>query len=135
MRRTAALLLLGLTVGCGGESTRAAQEEPCGSRDTPVAGVTAPAGLSLPPEQKLLRVQKQGRTVVAFASTAGDRDDIVTTRDAVLEKLKAQGFTVVGTDQEPGYEAEAEITGTADGTVRVTPLCEGRLEVRYKIEG
>ena len=135
MRGVALVLAAGVVAGCGGGSTKASQEEPCGSRDTPAAGATAPAALRLPPEQKLLRVQTQGKTVVAFASTDGGRDDIVTVRDAVLEKLKAQGFTVVGTDQEPGYEAEAEVSGTADGTVRVTPLCEGRLEVRYKIEG
>ena len=110
-------------------------DEPCGTLDTPEGSPTLPAALTLPDGQKLLRVQKQGKTSVSFASTAGGRDDIVEVRDAVLEALKAKGFTVVGTDQEPGYEAEAEVAGTADGTVRVKPLCTGRLEVRYKIEG
>ena len=109
--------------------------EPCGTLDTPEGNPTLPAGLTLPGGQKLLRVQKQGKTSVAFASIPGGRDDIVEARDAVLGALKNQGFTVKGTDQEPGYEAEAELAGTADGTLRVKPLCEGRLEVRYKIEG
>ena len=106
----------------------------CGTLDTPAAGVAVPAGLTLPPDQKLLRVQTQGRTTVAFTSTAGGRDDIVAVRDRVLDLLKGRGFKVTGTDQEPGYEAEAELSGVVDGTLRVKPLCTGRLEIRYKIE-
>ena len=110
-------------------------EEPCGTLDTPEAGATLPAVLKLPADQKLLRVQTQGKTTVAFASTAGGRDDIVAVRDRVLDLLKGSGFTVKGTDQEPGYEAEAELGGVVDGTIRVKPLCTGRLEIRYKVEG
>lgn len=109
-------------------------DEPCGTLDTPEAGAALPAALKLPADQKLLRVQSQGRTVVAFTSTAGGRDDIVAVRDDVLDQLKDNGFTVKGTDQEPGYEAEAEVSGVVDGTVRVKPLCTGRLEIRYKLE-
>ena len=110
-------------------------EEPCGTLDTPEAGATLPAALKLPADQKLLRVQTQGKTTVAFASTAGGRDDIVAVRDRVLDLLKGRGFTVKGTDQEQGYEAEAELSGVVDGTIRVKPLCTGRMEIRYKIEG
>jgi hypothetical protein len=109
-------------------------EEPCGTLDTPEAGVTLPVALALPEDQKLLRVQTQGKTTVVFTSTAGGRDEIVAVRDKVLDLLKARGFTVTGTDQEPGYEAEAELSGIVDGTLRVKPLCTGRLEIRYKIE-
>ncbi len=109
-------------------------EEPCGTLDTPKAGATLPVALKLPDDQKLLRVQTQGKTVVAFTSTTGGRDDIVDVRDQVLDQLKANGFTVEGTDQEPGYEAEAELSGAVDGTIRVKPLCTGRLEIRYKLE-
>jgi hypothetical protein len=109
-------------------------EEPCGTLDTPEPGASLPAGLTLPEDQKLLRVQTQGKTTVAFTSTAGGRDDIVAVRDRVLDLLESRGFTVKGTDQEPGYEAEAELSGFVDGTIRVKPLCTGRLEIRYKIE-
>ena len=135
IRAAAAVLALGLMTACGESASPAAVEEkPCGALDTPTGEGALPAALTLPEGQKLLRVQKQGRTAVAFASRPGTRQDLVDVRDAVLEELKKQGFTVVGTDQEPGAEAEAELTGKADGTIRVTPLCEGRLEVRYKIE-
>ena len=115
-----------------GIAAKATQD--CGTLDTAAAGVSLPAGLTVPADQKLLRVQTQGRTTVAFTSAAGGRDDIVAVRDKVLGLLKAQGFKVDGTDQEPGYEAEAELSGPVDGTLRVKPLCTGRLEIRYKIE-
>lgn len=76
----------------------------------------------------------QGKTTVAFAKIPGGRDDIVAVRDRVLADLKTAGYTTVGTDQEPGYEAEAELGGKHDGTLKVSPLCEGLLEVRYKIQ-
>lgn len=109
----------------------------CGGLDTPAASASAslPPGLTLPAGQKVLRVQTQGKTTVVTASTAGNRTDILPVRDAILTALRGQGFTVKGTDQEPGIEAEAQIAGTATGTVRVKPLCTDRLEVRYKIEG
>ena len=78
---------------------------------------------------------RPGRTVVAFASLPGRRGDIVQVRDAVLADLRGAGYTVAGTDQEPGYEAEAELAGTHEGTLKVSPLCAGLLEVRYKIDG
>ena len=137
MRAVAAVVVAALLAGCGGGggTPAARQEEPCGDKDTPTGAPTPPASLTLPPDAKLLRVASQGRTVVVFTSTAGGRDDLVAIRDRVLEQLKATGSTVVGTDQEPGAEAEAEVGGTFDGTLRVTPLCAGRVEVRYKVEG
>lgn len=93
-----------------------------------------PLGLPLTDGEEILDITSQGRTVVAFASEPGGRDDIVAVRDRVLVDLKGAGYTVVGTDQEPGYEAEAEISGPHEGTVKVSPLCTGLLEVRYKLE-
>lgn len=107
----------------------------CGGLDTPTGGLTLPAGLTLPVGQRLLRVQTQGRTTVATASTAGNPGDIVRVRDRVLAALEKQGYRVTRTDQEPGYEAEAQLAGTAGGSLRVRPLCSGRLEIRYRIEG
>ena len=111
-------------------------EQACGDRDDPVAGAPSalPLGLPLTEGEKVLRVETQGRTTVAFASEPGGRDDIVTVRDRVLADLAKAGYSVVDTDQEPGYEAEAELDGTHPGSLKVSPLCEGLLEVRYKIE-
>ncbi|MCW2498475.1 MAG: hypothetical protein JWN87_151 [Frankiales bacterium] len=107
----------------------------CATLDVPTGTPTLPAGLTLPSDQKLLRVDSQGKTVVVFASTAGTLDDVVKVRDAVLDALTGQGYTKGGTDQEPGIEAEGEFAGKAEGTIKVKPLCTDRLEVRYKING
>ena len=111
-----------------------AATEACGDDDAASTSATLPFDLPLPEGGAVLRTDKQGATTVAFASVPGGRDDIVEKRDAVLDQLKGAGYTVAGTDQEPGYEAEAQLEGTHTGTLRVKPLCEGRLEVRYKIE-
>lgn len=107
----------------------------CGSLDTPASGTTPPAGFVLPSGQKLLRVQKQGSTTLVVASAEGTRDDIVLVRDGVVSALKGQGFTVRKTDQEPGFEAEAQLAGISTGSLRVKPLCTDRLEIRYTLEG
>jgi hypothetical protein len=149
VRRTAlgatVVVLAGLAVG-GGFAVHERQhraelvstsEQACAGQDRPTADAPAqlPAGLPLTRGGTVLRVASQGRTVVAFASLPGGRGDIVAVRDTVLADLRSAGYTVAGTDQEPGYEAEAELAGTHEGTLKVAPLCAGLLEVRYKIDG
>lgn len=118
------------------EGLASRSEQACAGRDQPAPGApaTLPLGLPLTEGETVLKVATQGATTVAFASEPGGRDDIVAVRDKVLADLAEAGYTVVGTDQEPGYEAEAELAGTHPGSVKVSPLCEGLLEVRYKIE-
>lgn len=55
-------------------------------------------------------------------------------RDRVLGDLGEAGCRTVGTDQEPGYGAEAELGGPHDGTLKVSLLREGLLEVRDTFE-
>lgn len=114
----------------------ARSEQSCNGRDQPQAGVSAALPLALPGTagSRLLSVAQQGRTVVAYTTMPGGRDDIVAVRDRVLADLEGAGYRVAGTDQEPGYEAEAELAGLHEGTVKVSPLCTGLLEVRYKID-
>lgn len=118
------------------EGLATTSEQACAGRDKPAPGSPSslPLGLPLTEGETVLEVATQGKTTVAFASEPGGRDDIVAVRDKVLVDLARAGYTVVGVDQEPGYEAEAELTGTHPGSVKVSPLCEGLLEVRYKIE-
>jgi hypothetical protein len=110
-------------------------ERACGTLDTPDQGVTAPAGVTVPDGLTLLKVLTQGKTTVLVTSTAGVRQDVVKVRDRVLGQLVAAGWTKTGTDQEPGYEAEAQLGGKTDGSLRVRPLCQDRLEVRLTIRG
>ena len=110
-------------------------ERACGTLDTPEAGVTVPAGVTLPAGLKLLKVATQGKTTLLVTSTEGARQDVVKVRDQVVGQLAELGWTQTGTDQEPGYEAEAQFGGKVDGSLRVRPLCQDRLEVRLTIRG
>jgi hypothetical protein len=110
-------------------------ERPCGSLNSPVAGVALPStlkGFSLPDDQKLLEVSTQGKTVIVFAVTPGSRDDLVSLRDKVVTQMNALGFKASATDQEPTYEAEGQFTGDVAGTIQVQPQCEGFDRIRYK---
>ena len=134
-----ALLLAGTTAGGSaspGATPAAAPGEPCTGQEVPVADAPAQLPLGLPASagSTVLRVAEQGRTTVAFASLPGTRDEIVPVRDRVLQDLATAGYRVVGTDQELGYEAEAELAGPYEGTLKVAPLCGELLEVRYKID-
>ncbi|MCW2600496.1 MAG: hypothetical protein JWM02_2325 [Frankiales bacterium] len=110
-------------------------ERACGTLDTPSGAAALPSGLTLPGNQKLLRVDTQGKTTLVVASVEGHRAGVVAARDAVVTQLATQGYARKGTDQEPGYEAEAQLGGKGDASVRVRPLCTGRLEVRYTLRG
>ena len=110
-------------------------ERACGTLDTPKAGVSLPAGIALPEGLKLLDVITQGKTVVVVASREGTRQEVVEVRDDLVQQLSAVGFTKTGTDQEPGYEAEAQLGGRVDASLKVRPLCTDRLEVRLTLRG
>ncbi|MCU1587235.1 MAG: hypothetical protein JWN31_728 [Frankiales bacterium] len=110
-------------------------EKSCAGLDQPVAGAPTELPLAIPltSGETVLSVTTQGKTTIAFAKISGTRNDVVKVRDQILTDLRAKGYTVPGTDQEPGFEAEAELAGTHDGTLKVAPLCQDVLSVRYKI--
>jgi hypothetical protein len=106
----------------------------CADLDVVTPGATLPAGFTLPDGQKLLRVQTQGKTKVVFASLDGNRDDLVDIRDRTVEALKADGYKVTHTDQEPTFEADAAVSkGDVDDSINVRPLCSGKAVVRYTL--
>ncbi len=99
----------------------------------PGTPASLPLDLPLLDGGTLTEVAKQGSTEIAFVRVDGGLGDLVAVRDRALDSLTADGYKVVGTDQEPRYEAEGEVTGPHDGTVKVTPLCEGQILVRYAV--
>ena len=106
--------------------------KPCGGLDVVKGTPTLPSGFNLPPGERLLEVQTQGKTRIVYASTDGKRDDIVSVRNEVTATLSGDGYRVTHTDQEPTFEAEATVTKNGiDDSVQVQPLCNGRLRVRY----
>jgi hypothetical protein len=107
----------------------------CGTLDTPTGAPTLPGALTIPADEKLLKVVTQGKTTAVFVSTQGVLADVVKVRDAVLASLVAQGYTKRGADQEPGVEADGQFGGKGTGTIKVKPLCSDRLEIRYTLNG
>ena len=106
----------------------------CSGLDVVTPGASLPDGFTLPADEKLLRVEKQGKTSVVFASVDGERKDLVAIRDRVVESLTAAGYKKTHTDQEPTYEADAAVSkdGT-DDSINVRPLCSGKVVVRYTL--
>jgi hypothetical protein len=106
----------------------------CTGLDTVDAAATLPSGFTLPAGQTLMRVQTQGKTAIVFASTTGTRDDLVAIRNSTVDALKAQGYTLKHTDQEPTFEADAAVSkGDTDDSINVRPLCSGKAVVRYTL--
>lgn len=132
MRRTlAALTLVPLLAACGGGSQDDAGRT-CGTLPTADPAATLPTGFPALAGQVLYGPASQGKTQLVFALVADS--DFVGVRDDLVAKLKAAGYEVPGTDQE-AVEAEAEFTGPHEGTIKVTPLCQGQVTVRYKFTG
>jgi hypothetical protein len=77
---------------------------------------------------------RQGKTLVLRGAVGGDPPDIVDVRDAVIAKLTAVGYARTGGDEEPGFEADADFTGSHPGNVNVRALCRDYLVVTYTFE-
>jgi len=131
MRRAALVVVPLLLAACGGGSADTAAE-PCGTLPTPDPAASLPSGFPGREGQVLHGAATQGKTGIVFDLVRDD--DFVGVRDALVDRLKAAGYEIVGTDQE-AVEAEAEFTGPHEGTIKVQPLCEGYVTVRYKLTG
>jgi hypothetical protein len=77
-----------------------------------------------------------GKTERFYAVLDGTPEELASRRDDVQNELVQNwGFASLSTDQEEGTEAEAHLEGakhTVD--VQVTPLCEGKLRIRYTVQ-
>lgn len=125
--------------GCGKEAeekaARARIAAPCpGGLGTDKASEQLPTDFPGLTGSRLYRFESQGKTRIWYATVDGGTDDIVPVRDRIVDALKAKDYEIEGTDQEKGSEAEAEFKGAHAGTVRTRPLCQGHLEIRYKLE-
>jgi hypothetical protein len=77
-----------------------------------------------------------GKTERFYAVLDGTPEELASRRDDVQNELVQNwGFASLSADQEAGTEAEAHLKGakhTVD--VQVTPLCEGKLRIRYTVQ-
>jgi hypothetical protein len=130
-------LVFGLAA-CGGSSSGGESDQggsgPCPSDISSTAptglpsDLPAPSGASAPYDYF-----PQGATKVWNIALDGTAADLVSLRDAYDNTLKAQGYSIEGTDQEPGHEAESEFKGAHDGTTNFRTLCDGKVVLRLKI--
>ena len=130
-----ALLALLAVAGCGSAAPAAPVQDaaaPCTS--LPAADPTAslPEGFPSLPGQVLYGAASQGSTRIVFGRVEGD--DFEALRDRLAADLEKAGYALDGTDQE-AVEAEAHFSQPTEGSVRVKQLCEGVLEVRYRLSG
>ena len=136
MKRALALLLAALT-GCGGGAATAPAASPraaapCTSLPAADPAASLPEDFPAPPGQVLYGPASQGATRIVFGRVEGD--DFVALRDRLAADLTAAGYALDGTDQE-AVEAEAHFSSPREGSVRVKQLCQGVLEVRYRLSG
>jgi hypothetical protein len=142
--RAAALVLLGVAACGSGAPATPAQDAaaPCTSLPAADPAASLPEGFPQLPGQVLYGAASQGSTRILFGRVEGD--SFVDLRDRLAVDLEQAGYPVDGTDQE-AVEAEAHFRASAsrrgtgsqprEGSVRVTQLCEGVLEVRYRLSG
>jgi acylphosphatase len=133
--RPAALLALLAVAGCGSAEPAAPQQDaaaPCASLPAADPQASLPEGFPQLPDQVLYGAASQGSTTIVFGRVEGD--DFRALRDRLAQELEASGYTLDGTDQE-AVEAEAHFSQPREGSVRVKQLCEGVLEVRYRLSG
>jgi hypothetical protein len=75
----------------------------------------------------------QGQTKAIRGLVPGGVDDLVSVRDAAVDRLNTAGYRKADSDQEPGYEAEADFTGPQEGNIKVRPCGRNHLLVIYTI--
>jgi hypothetical protein len=108
---------------------------PCTSAVAPAADASAKPPADFPSPDGTVWFQKEaaGETTVYFGYVDGD--DVVETRDGIKDSFDGANLEIEGTDQEDNVEAELEFAGAHQGSVQVIHLCEGKLRIRYRVEG
>lgn len=108
----------------------------CGDKITPDAAAARllPSGFPTVAGWSATEAVRQGKTLVLRGAVGGDPPDIVNVRDAAIAKLTAGGYVRTGGDQEPGFEADADFTGSHPGNINIRALCRDYLVVTYTFE-
>jgi len=100
--------------------------------------ISQPAATALPndvppPAGTVYDYTSQGKTQVWFAAINGSPDQLASLRDSYDAQLTGKGYSIEGTDQEQGAEAESEFKGPHEGTTNFRPLCSGKVVLRLKL--
>ncbi len=132
MRLRAAALAL-VVAACGTADPDPAAGKSCDGLLGPADPAAAlPAGIPNPDGATVMSVEVQGATRRYLGRLPGT--DLVVTRDRFRDAFQEAGFTIEGTDQEAGAEADLFFTkGEQEGSVQVAPLCDGHLRIRWRL--
>lgn len=137
----AGVLALVAACGSGGSVATPSPGAPCTSLPAADPVASLPDGFPQLPDQVLYGAASQGATRIVFGRVPGE--DVEALRDQLAASLTDAGYAIDGTDQE-AVEAEAHFSTAAsrrgtgaphEGSVRVKQLCDGVLEVRYRLSG
>lgn len=129
------VLVLAALAGCGSGGSGGPTPDaaaPCASLPAADPAASLPSGFPVLPDQVLYGAASQGATRIVFGRVPGE--DFEALRDTLAAALSDAGYSIDGTDQE-AVEAEAHFSAPREGSVRVKQLCEGVLEVRYRLSG
>jgi hypothetical protein len=107
----------------------------CGEQTTPHPELARqlPAGFPTVAGWSATEVVNQGQTRAVQGVLRGEAADLVRVRDTAASQLAAAGYTRSGSDEEPGFEAEAEFEGPHEVGIKVKPLCRGYLALTYTV--
>lgn len=131
MRRFATVVLLAGLTACGGGG-HAAQGPACGPLPTADPSAKLPTGFPDRGNQVLYQPETEGKTQIVWALV--HETDFVHVRDDYVNRLRAAGWHLDGTDQE-AVEAEAHFSKNpplVTASIKVAPLCKGYITIRYR---
>jgi hypothetical protein len=107
----------------------------CGEQTTPHPELARqlPAGFPTVAGWSATEVVNQGRTRAVQGVLPGEAADLVRVRDTAASQITVTGYSKTGSDEEPGFEAEAEFEGPHEVSIKVKPLCRGDLALTYTV--
>jgi hypothetical protein len=127
----------GLSNSPSGEAsgTAGAAQAACGQQTAPRPDLIRqlPADFPTVTGWQPTKVTNQGQTREVSGVLRGEVGDLVTVRDNAADELVSSGYDQTGTDEEVGYEAEAEFEGTQEVSIKVKPLCRDYLVLTYTV--
>ena len=113
----------------GGEEFR----RPCAGVASPAASdATVPAGFPAYDGWVGTLRATQGKTLILFGRAPAP-DDVGVVQERQRQLIEQAGLRVVSTDREGQAEAEISFAGRTEGSVQITPLCQGTVQIRYRI--
>ena len=126
---------LGNSSSGAASGTAAAAEAACGQQPAPRPELIGqlPGGFPTITGWQPTKVTNQGQSREVSGVLRGKVSELVTVRDNAADELVSSGYDQTGSDEEAGYEAEAEFEGPQEVSIKVKPLCRDYLVLTYTV--